>query len=89
MAWAKFAILYAGALLGAVAVAPYSLRILEQAGRPISPGRFLVLSLAQNAVLFAVVVALGLAAARAVGLGAPYLEAALGGRAPDHPSKKC
>ena len=87
VAWAKFAILYAGALFGAVAVLPYSLRLIEQSGLSISPSRFLLLSLAQNAVLFAVVVALGLLAARAVGLGAPYLEAALGGRAPDHPVK--
>jgi hypothetical protein len=85
MVWAKFTILYAGALLGAGAVLPYSLRLLEQSGRSISPRRFLLLSLAQNAVLFAVVVALGLVAARAVGLGAPYLEAALGGRAPARP----
>ena len=84
MTSAKFAVLYAGALLGAVAIAPYSLRLIEQSGRPISPGRFLLLSLAQNAVLFCVVIALGLLIARAVGLGAPYLEAALGGRAPDH-----
>ena len=48
-----------------------------------SPSRFLLLSFAQNAVLFCVVLALGLLAARAVGLGAPYLEAALGGPAPD------
>ncbi|MBV8747955.1 MAG: CPBP family intramembrane metalloprotease, partial [Xanthobacteraceae bacterium] len=52
-------------------------------GRPISPSRFLLLSLAQNAVLFCIVIALGLLAARAVGLGAPYVEAALGGPAPE------
>lgn len=84
MAWAKFAVFYGGALLGAVAGAPYSLRLLEQTGRPISPSRFLLLTLAQNAVLFCVVIAFGLLAARAVGLGAPYIEAAFGGRAPDH-----
>jgi hypothetical protein len=84
MTWAKFAVLYAGALLGAIAIAPYSMRLIEQSGRAISPSRFLLLSLAQNAVLFCVVIALGLLAARAVGLGAPYAEAALGGPAPDH-----
>ena len=84
MTWAKFAVLYAGALLGAIAIAPYSLRLIEQSGRSISPSRFLLLSFAQNAVLFCVVIALGLLAARAVGLGAPYVEAALGGPAPDH-----
>jgi hypothetical protein len=76
MIWAKFAVFYAEALLGALAIAPYSLRLIEQSGRPISPSRFLLLSLAQNAVLFCVVIALGLLAARAVRLGTPYVEAA-------------
>ena len=84
MTWAKFAVLYVGALLGAVAVAPYSLRLIEYSGRTISPSRFLLLMLMQNAVLFCVVIALGLLVARAVGLGAPYIEAALGGRAPQY-----
>jgi hypothetical protein len=84
MIWATFAVLYAGALLGAVAIAPYSLRLIEHSGRPISPSRFLLLSLAQNAALFGVVIALGLLVARAVGFGAPYVEAALGGRPPDN-----
>jgi Type II CAAX prenyl endopeptidase Rce1-like len=84
MTWAKFAVFYAGALLGAVAVAPYSLRLIEQSGRMISASRFLLLSLAQNAVVFCVVIVLGLLAARAVGLGAPYVNAVLGGPAPDH-----
>lgn len=84
MIWAKFAVLYAGALLGAVAIVPYSLRLIEQSGRSISASRFLLLSLAQNALLFSIVIPLGLLVARAVGLGAPYIEAALGGRASDH-----
>ena len=90
MAWARFAILYAGALLGVVALAPYSLRLIEQSGRSleISPSRLLLVSLAQNAVLFAVVIALGLLAARAAGLGAPYIDAVLGGRTPDHPVRE-
>lgn len=41
--------------------------------------------LAQNAVLFAVVVASGLVAARSVGMGAPYVAALLGGPAPARP----
>jgi hypothetical protein len=86
MAWAKFAILYAAALFGGLAIVPYGLRLIEQSGRSISPSRFLLLSLAQNAVLFAVVIALGLLAAHAVGLGAPYVEAALGGRSPGYPA---
>ena len=88
MPWAEFAVLYAAALLGAGAIAPYSLRLVEQSGRPlaISPRRLLVLSLAQNAVLFAAIVFAGLLAAHAVGLGAPYVESALGGRAPHHPA---
>jgi hypothetical protein len=81
VAWAEFAIFYAEALLGAVAIASYGLRLIAQSGRAleISPRRLLLLSLAQNAALFAIIVALGLLAARAVGLGAPYVGAALGG----------
>jgi hypothetical protein len=52
------------------------------------PSRLLLVSLAQNAVLFAVVIALGLLAARAAGLGAPYIDAVLGGRTPDHPVRE-
>jgi Type II CAAX prenyl endopeptidase Rce1-like len=86
VAWAEFAIFYAGALLGAVAIASYGLRLIAQSGRAleISPRRLLLLSLAQNAALFAIIVALGLLAARAVGLGAPYVGAALGGADPEH-----
>jgi hypothetical protein len=83
--WATFIVLYAGALLGAVAIAPYGLRLIKQSARSISASRFLLLSLAQNALLFCVVIPLGLLVARAVGLGAPYVEAAFGVPAPDHP----
>jgi hypothetical protein len=87
MAWTTFAVLYGAALLGAVAIAPYSLRLIQQSGRTISisPRKLLLLSVLQNAVVFAVVIALGLAASRAIGRGAPYVEAALGGPPPEHP----
>lgn len=61
------------------------LRLIEQSGRSIPLRRFLLLSLAQNAVLFCIVIALGLLAARTVGLGAPYIGAAFAGPAPRHP----
>ncbi|HEV2365672.1 MAG TPA: hypothetical protein VGS12_15890 [Caulobacteraceae bacterium] len=73
--WNEFGELYGGALIGAVAVLPYTRRLLSQPralGRHpprLSPRALLLLGLAQNAALFALVVAAGIPAARAVGLG--------------------
>jgi Type II CAAX prenyl endopeptidase Rce1-like len=81
--WAEFAVLYAAALFGGLAFIPYSLRLIEASGRPAKASllKLAALTFAQNAVLSVVVVA-GLLAAHAVGLGAPYVDAAIGlGRA--------
>ncbi|MFZ2804718.1 MAG: CPBP family glutamic-type intramembrane protease [Patescibacteria group bacterium] len=60
---------------------PYSLRLLKGSGKPLkmSVPMLFLLSLVQTAVLFAIVIGVGLLAAHAIGLGAPYLEAALAG----------
>jgi hypothetical protein len=81
--WIEFGILYAGALTGGIVIMPYVLKLLNTAAqsKPLKmPIRTMVLlSFLQTAVIFAVVTAVGLAAAHAIGLGAPYLEAAITG----------
>jgi hypothetical protein len=83
MFWARFAILYVAALLGGLAVAPYTLRLIESSGKPVkgSPRTLMLLSVMQQAALYAVVVVAGLHVSRAVGLGSPYIERAVEGRA--------
>jgi hypothetical protein len=76
--WPEFGILFAASLVGSAAVLPYGLRLLPK-DKPLKfskPVLFL-LSIIQGAVLFALVIGLGLMAAHAIGLGAPYIEAVL------------
>jgi Type II CAAX prenyl endopeptidase Rce1-like len=79
----EFGILFAASLAGATCVLPYGLRLLRSSGSRQPPTMsfhvMLLLSSLQTAILFAVVVCLGLLAAHAIRLGAPYIEAALGG----------
>jgi hypothetical protein len=81
--WTEFGILFVAAFLGALAVMPYSLKLLNTSARSkplkMSLPVILLLSLLQNAVLFAIVTGVGLLAAHAIGFGAPLLEAALMG----------
>jgi hypothetical protein len=81
---AEFAILYAAALFGAVAIVPFSLRMLKSspAAAKVSPTVAALAGLAQNAVLFAVVVAVGLVASRAVGVCGTYVAAWVGDAPP-------
>jgi hypothetical protein len=71
--WWEFGILLAAALFGTVAVLPYSLRLLTT--QPSYPS--LMLSLLQNAFLASLAIWAGLRSAHAIGLGAPFIEAAL------------
>jgi len=78
--WSEFAILLAAALLGGLAIIPYSVRLLTSSQH--KPFKFplptlLLLSFFQTAVLPALAIGLGLSAAHAIGLGAPYIEAGL------------
>lgn len=80
--WSEFAILLAAALLGGLAIIPYSVRLLTLSQR--RPLKFplptlLLLSFFQTAVLSALAIGVGLSAAHAIGLGAPYIEAGLAG----------
>ena len=75
--WSEFAILYIAALIGAVAVVPYGLRMA--AGKPLKFSKpvLYALALAQNAVIFGVAIWLVLLASHSIGLVAPYIEALL------------
>ena len=77
--WQEFGILFVASLLGSAAVLPYGLRIAQKKPLRFSLPIIVLISMLQNAVIFFVVTALGIAAAHAVGLGAPYLEALLSG----------
>jgi Type II CAAX prenyl endopeptidase Rce1-like len=78
--WLEFGILFAATLVGSAAVLPYSLRLLPK-DKPLkmSMPKVVLLSLLQGAVIFAIATGVGLLAAHSIGLGAPYLEAALAG----------
>ena len=81
--WKIFFILLGVSIFGIVAVLPYSLAIqgssLSQLDLPMPVWLLLTLQVLQNAVMFAVVILIGLLAANRVGLGLPILEARLQG----------
>jgi hypothetical protein len=81
--WFEFGILFAAALIGGVAIMPYSLKLLNTSAQTkplkMSMPVVLLLSFVQTAVIFAIVTGVGLLAAHAIGFGAPLLEAALAG----------
>lgn len=81
--WSEFGILFAVSLLGSLAVLPYSLRLLKESSQSkplkMSLPKLALLSFLQAAVIFAIVVGVGLLASHAIGLGAPYLESAIAG----------
>lgn len=84
--WREFLILWAAGVWGTVAVFPYALSLqgLWQAHLPPWPAYLtplIAVQFAQNVLLVAVAVALGLLLARRIGLGAPLLEARLAGEA--------
>ncbi len=78
--WREFSILFVAGTLAVVAIIPYSLTLqgpgvmdqLAAAGVPLAVT--LAISVAQNAVLVAVAVGIGLLLAGKVGLGAPLIE---------------
>lgn len=86
--WRVFALLLVGATFGLVAVVPYSLAlqsaaalagVAQQAGMPL--WLLIAVQLAPQAILFGVVIWLGLLLARSVGLGLPILEGLTRGNA--------
>lgn len=68
--WMEFVVLWIGAILGSVAILPYSLRLVKESPKKMKlSGRALfLLSILQNAVLFAILTAVGLIVAHQIGL---------------------
>ena len=81
--WKIFWILLAACVFGVIAILPYSLALqssaLAQAKLPMPLPLLISIQVVQNAVLFAIAILIGLAAANRVGLGLPILEAKLNG----------
>ena len=81
--WKIFFILWIAAILGVIAVIPYSLALqsgmLQDLELPISLPALIAIQIVQIAVIFGVLTALGLFFANRIGLGVPILEAWVGG----------
>jgi membrane protease YdiL (CAAX protease family) len=81
--WKIFFIVWIAAVFGVVAVIPYTLTlqgtVLQELELPIPLPLLLAIQIGQNAVMFAIMTALGLFFANRVGLGLPILEAKLAG----------
>lgn len=81
--WKIFFILLAASIVGVVAVIPYSLAIqgssLSELDLHIPTWLLISLQILQNAVMFAIVILIGLLAANRIGLGLPIIEAKLQG----------
>ncbi|WKZ36772.1 MAG: CPBP family intramembrane metalloprotease [Anaerolineales bacterium] len=81
--WKIFFIVWIAAVFGVIAVIPYTLTlqgtILQELELPIPVPLLLAIQIGQNAVMFAILTALGLFFANRVGLGTPILEAKLAG----------
>jgi membrane protease YdiL (CAAX protease family) len=81
--WKIFFIVWIAAVIGVVAIIPYTLTLqsgtLENLNLQISLPLLLVIQIAQNAVMFGLLTALGLFFANRIGLGLPLVEAFLRG----------
>ena len=81
--WKIFFILWAASIFGFVALLPYVLALqaetLANIQLPIPLPLLLLIQTFQNAILFAVVILIGLFLAKRIGLGLPILEAKLAG----------
>lgn len=71
--WREFWVLLAAGVLGLVLVLPYQITLLPTP--PIPLPVLIVAAIAQSTILLALAVGVGLAAARSVGLHAPFVEA--------------
>ena len=81
--WKLFFLLWIAAVFGVIAIVPYSLELqsstLQNLEIPVPLPVLITIQIAQNALILGVLTALGLFFAGRVGLGAPILEARLGG----------
>lgn len=81
--WKIFLIVWIAAVIGVIGVIPYTLTLQgvtsQSSGLPVPLPLLLTIQIAQNAVVFGVLTALGLFFANRIGLGLPILEARLNG----------
>jgi hypothetical protein len=70
--WSDYTLLFIAAIVGSIAILPYGLRLANESAKkkPVKLPHWalLLLSILQNAVLFAIVIAVGLLAVRQIGL---------------------
>lgn len=81
--WKIFFILLAASVFGVIAVLPYTLELeadtLAKIKLPMPLSLLLTMQVLQSAVMFAIVILIGLVLAKRIGLGLPILEAKLNG----------
>jgi membrane protease YdiL (CAAX protease family) len=79
--WSEFFILWAMGIVGAILVMPYALTLnpIPKDKIKIPYPALIAISIVQSVLLLGLAVGIGLLAAKAVGLGAPVIEAALKG----------
>ncbi len=74
LTWRVFGVLMAGALIGSLAILPYTLTLQElPPSLPVPLCLLLLIGIVQNLLLFAAITALGLWLGGKIGLGAPVL----------------
>ncbi|HSX09917.1 MAG TPA: CPBP family glutamic-type intramembrane protease [Candidatus Saccharimonadales bacterium] len=77
--WFDFTILLLAALVGSIAIIPYSMRLLKASpkGKKLKLPLWMIslLSILQNAVLFAIAISVGLILSHQMGHGAPLIDA--------------
>ena len=84
LTWKVFGVLMAGALVGSLAIIPYTMALRQPPPLPVPFWLLLVVGTIQNLLLFAVVTGLGLWLGGKVGLGAPVLRGWLAGNPEAH-----
>lgn len=81
--WQEFAILFLLAIVGSIAIIPYSLRLLKTSPKKkkikLSPLLLVLLSVVQNGILFAIATSVGLILSHQTGHGAPLIKAIITG----------
>ena len=79
--WREFGTLLLAAILGGLAIMPYSLRLIKTSNKPtgLPLSTILLLSIIQNTILSAIAIGIGLVAAHSIGLGVPYITAIVTG----------